>query len=158
MIKLKKHTTQMIIAYFFMIPLLSCTNSTNNENSNNANESFLSALREKDRFGNDTRDLYTNFSNQEIFELMYPGTDLTCGYILRYYFYTNIYLGQDTNKLFSMHGTLFKLNDVDLNSDKISESVVAQTNEVMKVIGNMSIGSGELNYFLQKYPNAKYFN
>ena len=46
MIKLKKHTTQMIIAYFFMIPLLSCTNSTNNENSNNANESFLSALRE----------------------------------------------------------------------------------------------------------------
>ena len=89
MIKLKK-TTQMIIGYFFMLLLFDCTNSTNNEKSNNINEIVLSALREKDRFGNDTRNLYTNFRNPKIFELMYPGTDLTCGYILRYYFYTNI--------------------------------------------------------------------
>ena len=47
-----------------------------------------------------------------------------------------------------MDGSLFNLNEVNFNSDKISEAVIIQTNEVMRVIGNMSIGSGELNYFL----------
>ena len=63
----------MIIAYFFMLLLFNCTNSTNNENSNNINETVLSALREKDRFGNDTRDLYTNFRNPEILKLQSMG-------------------------------------------------------------------------------------
>tara|TARA_B100001250_G_C19618572_1_gene708306 strand:+ start:457 stop:933 length:477 start_codon:yes stop_codon:yes gene_type:complete len=158
MIKRKKYTSQMIIAYFFVLLLLSCANTTNNENSNDINENILLALREKDRLGNDSRNLYTNFDNPEIFESIFPGTNLACGYILRYYFYTNIYLDQDSNKLFSMDGSLFNLNEVNFNSDKISEAVIIQTNEVMRVIGNMSIGSGELNYFLQKYPNAKYFD
>ena len=117
-------------------------------NKNTTSMSVLTALRDRDNvsFENKTRNFSTTIDDKLLFETNYPGTDITCGYVLRFYFYTNILLNQDQSELFSMDGTQFILEK--------SDQVIDQTKSIINLIGGMHFGSSELSDFLDLYPNA----
>ena len=123
---------------------------------NSASISVLEALRDRNdvNFENKTRDFLTTIDNGLLFETNYPGTDITCGRVLRFYFYTNIFLNQGQSELFSMDGTPFILEKSDRSNDSSSGQVIHQTNTVINLIGNMHFGNSELRNFLELYPNA----
>ena len=129
--------------------ILGCANSTGSDNDNNQSTIILEALRERPgvSFVNKTRNYYTSINDPLLFETIFPGTEITCGYILRFYFYTNIHLSSNSNQLSSMDGSTFALPNT--NSD-----VVNLTREVIKIIGGMSMGASELTNFIEVYPNA----
>jgi hypothetical protein len=128
---------------------IGCTNSSAPDNYINEPEVILAALRERSDVGfkNKTRNYYTLINDSLLFETIFPGTEISCGYILRFYFYTNIYLSAYSNELFSMDGSKFILS----NSSK---DVIILTREVIEVIGGMSMGTNELEKFFEDYPNA----
>ena len=109
----------------------------------------LDALRERSGvfFDDNTRNYYTSINDPSLFETIFPGTETSCGYILRFYFYTNIHLSSNSNELFSMDGSRFSLSST-------SSDVVNLTREVIKIIGGMSMGASELTNFIEVYPNA----
>ena len=117
-------------------------------NKNTTSMSVLTALRDRDNvsFENKTRNFSTTIDDKLLFETNYPGTDITCGYVLRFYFYTNILLNQGQSELFSMDGTQFILEK--------SDQVIDQTKSIINLIGGMHFGSSELSDFLDLYPNA----
>ena len=80
-------------------------------------------------------------------QTVFPGTDKTCEYILRYYFYTEIHLNKKSNVLFAMDGTKFHL-------DKRNTSAVSLTASVINLIGDMYYGKSEMKSFLEKYPKV----
>ena len=61
------------------------------------NDSFLPALinDSNNKLYLRTRDLNTVVTNSADFDYIFPNTDKSCGYILRYFFRTNIYLNQN---------------------------------------------------------------
>ena len=117
-------------------------------NKNTTSMSVLTALRDRDNvsFENKTRNFSTTIDDKLLFETNYPGTDITCGYVLRFYFYTNILLNQGQSELFSMDGTQFILEK--------SDQVIDQTKSIINLIGGMHFCSSELSDFLDLYPNA----
>ena len=129
---------------------IGCTNSSEPDNYINEPEVILDALRERSDvdFKNKTRNYYTLINDSLLFETIFPGTEISCGYILRFYFYTNIYLSANSNELFSMDGSKFVLS----NSSK---DVIILTREVIAVIGRMLMGTNELEKFLADYPDAR---
>ncbi len=129
---------------------IGCTNSSEPDNYINEPEVILDALRERSDVGfkNKTRNYYTLINDSLLFETIFPGTEISCGYILRFYFYTNIYLSANSNELFSMDGSKFVLS----NSSK---DVIILTREVIAVIGGMLMGTNELEKFLADYPDAR---
>ena len=129
---------------------IGCTNSSEPDNYINEPEVILDALRERSDVGfkNKTRNYYTLINDSLLFETIFPGTEISCGYILRFYFYTNIYLSANSNELFSMDGSKFVLS----NSSK---DVIILTREVIAVIGRMLMGTNELEKFLADYPDAR---
>ena len=129
---------------------IGCTNSSEPDNYINEPEVILDALRERSDVGfkNKTRNYYTLINDSLLFETIFPGTEISCGYILRFYFYTNIYLSANSNELFSMDGSKFVLS----NSSK---DVIILTREIIAVIGGMLMGANELEKFLADYPNAR---
>ena len=141
------NTMKQLWLILFMI--LGCANSTGSDNDNDQSTIILEALRERPgvSFVNKTRNYYTSIDDSLLFETIFPGTEITCGYILRFYFYTNIYLSSNSNELFSMDGSKFVLT----NSSK---DVIALTREVIKTIGGMSMGANELENFLEDHPDA----
>lgn len=141
------NTMKQLWLILFMI--LGCANSTGSDNDNDQSTIILEALRERPgvSFVNKTRNYYTSIADSLLFETIFPGTEITCGYILRFYFYTNIYLSSNSNELFSMDGSKFVL----ANSSK---DVIALTREVIKTIGGMSMGANELENFLEDHPDA----
>tara|TARA_S200000501_G_scaffold262305_1_gene246197 strand:- start:528 stop:896 length:369 start_codon:yes stop_codon:yes gene_type:complete len=96
------------------------------------------ALRLKNKLGfkKPYRILKTTFKSLEGFQSYYPGTNITLEKILRYHFYTAIYLNQKENKLLSMDSTEFQL--------KKNSSEEELTKETIELIGNMFFGSNEL--------------
>ena len=143
----------------FFLSCISCTNMDKTtvdklkpeliqSNKNTTSMSVLTALRDRDNvsFENKTRNFSTTIDDKLLFETNYPGTDITCGYVLRFYFYTNILLNQGQSELFSMDGTQFILEK--------SDQVIDQTKSIINLIGGMNFGSSELSDFLDLYPNA----
>ena len=135
--------------YFIFFIIIGCTNSTGSDGDIDESDTVLDALRERSGvfFDNNTRNYYTSINDPSLFETIFPGTETSCGYILRFYFYTNIHLSSNSNELFSMDGSRFALSST-------SSDVVNLTREVIKIIGGMSMGASELTNFLEDCPNA----
>ena len=151
----------------FFLSCISCTNMDKTtvdklkpeliqSNKNTTSMSVLTALRDRDNvsFENKTRNFSTTIDDKLLFETNYPGTDITCGYVLRFYFYTNILLNQGQSELFSMDGTQFILGKSDQFDESSSDQVIDQTKSIINLIGGMNFGSSELSDFLDLYPNA----
>lgn len=142
------NTMKQLWLILFMI--LGCANSTGSDNDNDQSTIILEALRERPgvSFVNKTRNYYTSIDDSLLFETIFPGTEISCGYILRFYFYTNIYLSANSNELFSMDGSKFVMSNA-------SKDVIILTREVIAVIGGMLMGTNELEKFLADYPDAR---
>ena len=138
---------RQLFLIFFIIT--GCANSTGSDSDVDQSDMVLDALRERSGvfFDDNTRNYYTSINDPSLFETIFPGTEKSCGYILRFYFYTNIHLSSNSNELFSMDGSRFSLSST-------SSDVVNLTREVIKIIGGMSMGASELTNFLEVYPNA----
>ena len=139
---------RQLFLIFFIIN--GCANSTGSDSDVDQSDMVLDALRERSGvfFDDNTRNYYTSINDPSLFETIFPGTETSCGYILRFYFYTNIHLAANANELFSMDGSKFSLSQSD-------DNVVNLTREVIQIIGRMSMGSSELEKFLEDYPNAR---
>lgn len=138
---------RQLFLIFFIIT--GCANSTGSDSDVDQSDMVLDALRERSGvfFDDNTRNYYTSINDPSLFETIFPGTETSCGYILRFYFYTNIHLSSNSNELFSMDGSRFSLSST-------SSDVVKLTREVIKIIGGMSMGASELTNFIEVYPNA----
>ena len=138
---------RQLFLIFFIIT--GCANSTGSDSDVDQSDMVLDALCERSGvfFDDNTRNYYTSINDPSLFETIFPGTETSCGYILRFYFYTNIHLSSNSNELFSMDGSRFSLSST-------SSDVVNLTREVIKIIGGMSMGASELTNFLEVYPNA----
>ena len=138
---------RQLFLIFFIIT--GCANSTGSDSDVDQSDMVLDALRERSGvfFDDNTRNYYTSINDPSLFETIFPGTETSCGYILRFYFYTNIHLSSNSNELFSMDGSRFSLSGT-------SSDVVNLTREVIKIIGGMSMGASELTNFIEVYPNA----
>ena len=104
----------------------------------------LEALRLSNNFSNPNRVLKTTISDKSLFQQNYNNTNLTLDYVIRYHFYTSIYLNAEENQLISMDGTKFNLS---------SKNAVDLTNEVISLVSSMSFGKKEFNDF--KKTNLK---
>ena len=150
----------------FFLSCISCTNMDKTtvdklkpeliqSNKNTTSMSVLTALRDRDNvsFENKTRNFSTTIDDKLLFETNYPGTHITCGYVLRFYFYTNILLNQDQSELFSMDGTQFILEKSDQFDGSSSDQVIDQTKSIINLIGGMHFGSSELSDFCLLYTS-----
>ena len=126
-----------LLSFFFII-----SSVINNDIKNSTSDIELPALRTNNNFNQGYRVLKTTISDSHVFDLTFPETNLTVGYVLRYYFYTGIDLNSNTNELISMDNRTF---DMPKTEDPI-ELVKAVIQEVSK----MSFGSGEYREFIKK--------
>ena len=112
-------------------------------------ESILTALRKSNLtfYKGQSRVLFLTTHTIKNLQTVFPGTDKTCEYILRYYFYTEIHLNKNSNVLFAMDGTKFHL-------DKRNTSAVSLTASVINLIGDMYYGKSEMKSFLEQYPKV----
>ena len=142
----KTNSIKVLLILLFLIPLFACEDQSFILNDNKL---VLPALREQstNHFNNGTRDFYTLISDSNAFNIIYPGTNKSCSYIIRYYFYTNIFLNNEVSLLISMDGSKF---DVSTSND-----IIMQTKNMISIINGMSFGRQEYREFISKYPNAK---
>ena len=142
----KINSIKLLLILLFLIPLFACEDESFILKDNKL---VLPALRERSatHFNNGTRDFYTLISDSNAFNVIYPGTNKSCGYIIRYYFYTNIFLNNEVSLLISMDGSKF---DVSTSND-----IIMQTKNMISIINGMSFGWQEYRDFISKYPNAK---
>ena len=98
----------------------------------------LPALRLSNNFSKSNRVLKTTISDKSLFEQNYNKTDLTLDYVIRYHFYTWIYLNSKENQLISMDGTTFNLS---------SDNAEDLTDEVISLVCGMYYGKKEFNAF-----------
>ncbi|MEL0337188.1 MAG: hypothetical protein VXA50_02410 [bacterium] len=112
-------------------------------------ESILKALRKSNTtaYKGQSRVLFLKTYTIEDLQTIFPGTNKTCEYILRYYFYTEIHLNKKFNVLFAMDGTKFQL-------DKRNTSAVSLTTSVITLIGGMYYGESEMKSFLLEHPEV----
>ena len=112
-------------------------------------ESILKALRKSNLTSYEglSRVLFLKTHTFQDLQTVFPGTDKTCEYILRYYFYTEIHLNKKSNVLFAMDGTKFQL-------DKRNTSAVSITTSVINLIGGMYYGESEMRSFLFEHPEV----
>ena len=112
-------------------------------------ESILKALRKSNltSYKGLSRVLFLTTHTIEDLQTVFPGTDKTCEYILRYYFYTEVHLNKKSNVLFAMDGTKFQL-------DKRNTSAVSITASVIHLIGGMYYGISEVKSFLDEHPEV----
>ena len=104
----------------------------------------LPALRLSNNSSKPNRVLKTTISDKSLFQQNYNTTNLTLDYVIRYHFYTSIYLNAEQNQLISMDGTKFNLS---------SKNAVDLTDEVISLVSSMSFGKKEFNNF--KKTNLK---
>ena len=137
----------LIIVFFLNLILAACEDKVLDDI--NDEELILPALRERSdiSFTNSTRDFYTTILDSTYFDTTYPGTNKSCGFIIRYYFYTNIFIGSDRSILVSMDRSSFNISSED--------NVISQTKSVIERIRNMSFGNEEYQEFINEYPNLK---
>ena len=112
-------------------------------------ESILKALRKSNRtaYKGQNRVLFLTTYTTEDLQTTFPGTNKTCEYILRYYFYTEIHLNNKSNVLFAMDGTKFHLGNGNT-------SAISLTASVMNLIGGMYYGNSEVKSFLDEHPEV----
>tara|TARA_Y100000816_G_scaffold178685_1_gene129120 strand:- start:575 stop:991 length:417 start_codon:yes stop_codon:yes gene_type:complete len=112
-------------------------------------ERSLKALRKSNltSYKGLSRVLFLTTHTIEDLQTVFPGTDKTCEYILRYYFYTEVHLNKKSNVLFAMDGTKFQL-------DKRDTSAVSITASVIHLIGGMYYGGSEVKSFLDEHPEV----
>ena len=103
----------------------------------------LPALRINNSFTTPYRVLKTTIKDESAFDAKYGNTDLSIGYVLRYYFYTAIDLDSEENVLISMDQSSF---DMPENTDGIN-----LVRNAISIIGGMSFGSVEYREFVNKY-------
>ena len=117
-------------------------------------DNILTALEERNdlAFDNKTRDLYTIVEDSLKFDYIFPNTDVSCGYVIRYFFHTNIHLGKESNKLISMNGSIFNFENIDSMEER--EYIISLTKSVLETVGDMYFGSSELQEFLNIYPDV----
>ena len=146
--KIFKSTKPYLIIVFFLNLILAACEDKVLDNINDE-ELILPALRERSdiSFTNSTRDFYTTILDSTYFDTIYPGTNKSCGFIIRYYFYTNIFIGSDRSILVSMDRSRFNISSED--------NVISQTKSVIERIRNMSFGNEEYQEFINEYPNLK---
>ena len=115
---------------------------------------ILKALRLKDGiFANGSRNMKSSVEHSVDFDQNFPGTNVSCGYVLRYFFYTNIHLNSNDAMLISMDGTRF---DIPLsNKNQNVDSAIYETKIVINLIRGMYYGNSEFKEFIEKYPNAE---
>ena len=130
------------------------TNNSKAQDTEVSENVILTALKERTdlEFDNKTRDLHTIVDDSSKFEHIFPNTDVSCGFVIRYFFHTNIHLGKDLNKLISMNGSKFNIES--LGSVEEREYIISLTESVLTTIGNMYFGSSELQEFLSIYPDV----
>ena len=146
--KIFKSTKPYLIIVFFLNLILAACEDKVHYNINDE-KLILPALRERSdiSFTNSTRDFYTTILDSTYFDTTYPGTNKSCGFIIRYYFYTNIFIGSDQSILVSMDRSRFNISSKD--------NVISQTKSVIERIRNMSFGNEEYQEFINEYPNLK---
>jgi len=146
--KIFKSTKPYLIIVFFLNLILAACEDKVLDNTNDE-KLILPALRERSdiSFTNSTRDFYTTILDSTYFDTTYPGTNKSCGFIIRYYFYTNIFIGSDQSILVSMDRSRFNISSKD--------NVISQTKSVIERIRNMSFGNEEYQEFINEYPNLK---
>ena len=146
--KIFKTTKPYLIIIFFLNLILAACEDKVLDNTNDE-ELILPALRERSdiSFTNSTRDFYTTILDSTYFDTTYPGTNKSCGFIIRYYFFTNIFIGSDRSILVSMDRSRFNISSED--------NVISQTKSVIERIRNMSFGNEEYQEFINEYPNLK---
>jgi hypothetical protein len=146
--KIFKSTKPYLIIVFFLNLILAACEDKVLDNTNDE-ELILPALRERSdiSFTNSTRDFYTTILDSTYFDTAYPGTNKSCGFIIRYYFYTNIFIGSNQSILVSMDRSKFNISSED--------NVISQTKSVIERIRNMSFGNEEYQEFINEYPNLK---
>ena len=112
-------------------------------------ESILKALRKSNltSYKGLSRVLFLKTHTIQDLQTVFPGTDKTCEYILRYYFYTEIHLNKKSNVLFAMDGTKFHLGNENT-------SAISLTDSVMNLIGGMYYGNSEVKSFLDEHPKV----
>lgn len=142
----KIHSIKLLLILLFLIPLFACEDESFILNDNKL---VLPAIRERSatHLNNGTRDFYTPISDSNAFNVIYPGTNKSCGYIIRYYFYTNIFLNNEVSLLISMDGSKFNIS--------ASNDIILQTKNIISIINGMSFGRQEYREFISKYPNSK---
>ena len=126
-----------LLSLFFIISSI-----INNDIKDHAVEIELPALRTNNNFNLGYLILKTTISDPLLFDLTFPETNISLGYVLRYYFYTGIDLNSDENQLISMDNRTF---DMPENEDPV-ELVKAVIQEVSK----MGFGSREYREFVKK--------
>ncbi len=112
-------------------------------------ESILNALRKSNltSYKGLSRVLFLTTHTIEDLQTVFPGTDKTCEYILRYYFYIEIHLNKKSNVLFAMDRTKFHLGNGNT-------SAISLTASVLNLIGGMYYGNSEVKLFLDEHPEV----
>ena len=101
------------------------------------------------------RVFYSTISNDIFHNVIYPGTEISCGQILEEYFNTNIFVNSKDNKLISLDGSIFNVGNSATNNDNNLDSlVISNTQSIINTIGNMYYGNSELKFFMYNHPNA----
>ena len=126
-----------LLSLFFIISSI-----INNDIKDNAVEIELPALRTNNNFNQGYRILKTTISDPLLFDLTFPETNISLGYVLRYYFYTGIDLNSDTNQLTSMDNRTFDMPE--------TEDPVELVKAVIQEVSKMGFGSREYREFVKK--------
>ena len=126
-----------LLCLFFII-----SSVINNDIKNNTVEIELPALRTNNNFNQGYRILKTTISDPSLFDLTFPETNISLGYVLRYYFYTGIDLNSDTNQLTSMDNRTFDMPE--------TEDPVELVKAVIQEVSKMGFGSREYREFVKK--------
>ena len=112
--------------------------------SSYSQQSNLPALRHSDNFSKQYRILNTTISDKSLFQQYYDNTNLTLDSVIRYYFYTSIYLNSEKNELISMDGTKFNLS---------SKNAKDLTDEFISLVSKMYVGRKEFIEFKKLNKN-----
>ncbi len=80
------------------------------------------------------RDLVTTIEDPSSFDVLFPGTNLSCKEVLTVHFHTNIHLSQDRNQLIAMDGSKWKVS---------GENALELTISTVEEIAAMRYGSEE---------------
>jgi hypothetical protein len=131
---------KLILLLFFPL-ILGC--EAKNDFDNIYQSIDLAPLRTKNTFSQPFRILKTKISDAALFDAKYGNTDLSIGYVLRYYFYTGIDLNADSSELISMNFQVFNLND--------TKDALEISRDAIEEIRKMEFGSFEYEEFIGKY-------
>ena len=88
-------TNNLVLIILFSLCNLNCNYVYSSETRNNdmSVNNILPALKERNDLGfdNKTRDLHSIVKDSLKFDYIFPNTDVSCGYVIRYFFHTNIH-------------------------------------------------------------------